>query len=246
MEADDRLSIARDCTFCILAGGFGSRLRQVVSDRQKAVAEVAGEPFVCRIIRQIAAAGCRRIVLCVGYKSESVEAVLAQRFSEMELRFSRESAPLGTAGAVRLALDGGAVATPRVAVCNGDSWFAADIGAFLRRSIADPAAMMLAEVEDVSRYGRVVLEPGSRRIREFAEKGGGGPGVINAGIYHFDRELLLESVPPGRAVSFEREVFPALAASGRLFGYSAAGSFIDIGTPESYREAQQMFQQSEN
>lgn len=245
MEGEKRSSGGCDCTVCILAGGLGSRLREAVSDRQKAVAEVAGEPFVCRIIRQISAAGIRRIVLCVGYKAESVEAVLGHRFPGIEIRFSRETVPLGTAGAVRLALDRGLVATPRVGVCNGDSWFAADLGVFLQRSAADPAAMMLAEVEDVSRYGRVVSEPGSRRIREFSEKGGGGPGVINAGIYHFDREFLRASIPAGRPVSFEREVFPALAARGELYGYPATGRFIDIGTPESYHRAQQMFQESE-
>ena len=243
MEEEKRCFAAAECAVCILAGGLGSRLREVVSDRQKAVAEVAGEPFVCRIVRQLSAAGIRRIVFCVGYKAESVEAVLARRFPGIEISFSCETTPLGTAGAVRLALDRGLVATPRVGVCNGDSWFAADIEAFLRQSSADPAAMLLAEVEDVSRYGRVVLEPGSCRIREFSEKGGGGPGVINAGIYHFDREFLMASIPAGRPVSFEHEVFPALAAGRKLYGYSARGSFIDIGTPESYHLAQQMFRE---
>ena len=246
MGEDNRSFSAAECTVCILAGGLGSRLREVVSDRQKAVAEVAGEPFVCRIIRQIAAAGIRRIVLCVGYKAESVEAVLERRFPEVEIGFSREELPLGTAGAVRLALDRGLVDTPRVGVCNGDSWFSADLGSFLRRSGSDPAAMMLAEVEDVSRYGRVVLERDSRRIREFSEKGGGGPGVINAGIYHFDREVLMASIPAGRAVSFERDVFPVLAAERKLYGYPAAGGFIDIGPPESYCRAQQMFKERES
>lgn len=240
---EDKCSFsAAECTVCILAGGAGSRLRPVVSDRQKAAAEVAGEPFVCRIVRRIVAAGARRIVLCVGYKAESVEAALAPGFPGVNILFSREPVPLGTAGAVRLALDRCAIETPRIAVLNGDSWFDADFGEFLRLSAADPAALMLAEVDNVLRYGRVMLMPDSQRILKFEEKGNfSGAGMINAGVYHFDVEVLRQAIPAGRPVSFEREIFPRLAAEGRLFGYPRAGAFIDIGTPESYREAQEMF-----
>jgi mannose-1-phosphate guanylyltransferase len=98
------------------------------------------------------------------------------------------------------------------------------------------ATLALYPVEDTSSYG-VVPTDDEGRVTEFIEKGGGEPPTnrINAGAYVLEREMV-ESIPAGRAVSFELEVFPSLVGNG-LYGYDAAGYWIDIGTPERYLEA---------
>ena len=67
----------------------------------------------------------------------------------------------------------------------------------------------------------------------------GGPGWINAGVYLLDRRLL-ETIPANRAVSLEMEVFPAWIGRG-LYGHPAGGRFLDIGTPQSFAEAEAFF-----
>jgi mannose-1-phosphate guanylyltransferase len=96
--------------------------------------------------------------------------------------------------------------------------------------------LALYPVDDTSSYG-VVPTDEDGRVTEFIEKGGGEPPTnrINAGAYVIEREVV-ESIPSGRAVSFELDVFPSLVGNG-LYGYAAAGYWIDIGTPERYLEA---------
>jgi mannose-1-phosphate guanylyltransferase len=96
--------------------------------------------------------------------------------------------------------------------------------------------LALYPVDDTASYG-VVLTDDEGRVLQFIEKADGEPptNLINAGAYVVEREVV-ETIPAGRAVSFEREVFPGLVGEG-LYGYLAEGYWIDIGTPERYLEA---------
>ena len=92
--------------------------------------------------------------------------------------------------------------------------------------------LALYAVDDTASYG-VVPTDADGRVEAFLEKSEGEVPTnrINAGAYVVEREVV-EAIPPGRAVSFEREVFPALVGHG-LYGYPAAGYWIDIGTPRA-------------
>ncbi len=237
MTAENRSGIH---TALILAGGLGTRLKSVVSDRQKAAAEVAGYPFIGYLIRQIADAGIHRIILCAGHKANTLQDSIRGLFPELDLVFSVEKQPLGTAGALRLALDYSS--DQEFLVMNGDSYFDVDLADFLKfsRNCSVRAAVCLRKMEDVSRYGRVTASP-SGVVLSFEEKGAfSGAGLINAGIYYIRREVL-SRIPKKTVCSLEKEIFPVLADRGELAGYPADGTFVDIGTPESYRLAQQIF-----
>jgi NDP-sugar pyrophosphorylase family protein len=95
--------------------------------------------------------------------------------------------------------------------------------------------MAVARVEDLSRYGAVTVDE-TGAITAFGEKGRSGPGLINAGAYLIETSVL-DDIPPGRAVSLEREVFPTLIGKG-LYGMIIDGPFLDIGTEETYRQAE--------
>lgn len=229
---------------CILAGGRGTRLRSVLSDRPKPLAPVGGRPFVTRLLDQVARAGWGPAILCTGYMAERVEESLGHRYAGLDLLYSKETEPLGTAGAVRLALR--LIESDRVLVLNGDSFAEVDLTAQLeehRRSRAR-ATIALVEVEDAGRYGKVQLD-GDGWVARFDEKiERAGSGLINAGVYLLSRDVV-ESIPADRAVSMEREVFPALIGHG-LRGYVAHGRFLDIGTPESLARAESFFREMEN
>ena len=111
----------RDCpTAVLLAGGAGSRLRSVIDDRPKVLAEVCGRPFLEYLLDQRVKWRIRDVVLCTGYLAEQIEAYFGMTYRSLRLRYSREIIPLGTAGALRLALP--LVRSDTVLVLNGDSF----------------------------------------------------------------------------------------------------------------------------
>lgn len=225
-----------DAEAMILAGGRGSRLQTVVSDRPKVLADVCGRPFLSYLLDQMAAAGFSQVILCTGFMASSVETAFGQEYKGMRLRYSPEDEPLGTGGALRQAL--ALVKSPTVLAMNGDSICQADLVDFWNAhfSAGAEASILLTQVPDVSRYGRVDLAD-SGEVLGFQEKGRPGPGCINAGVYVLARRVL-ENIPAGEPVSIERQVFPSLIGKG-LFGRISSGRFLDIGTPESYGRAKE-------
>ena len=222
----------------ILAGGLGTRLRSSVADRPKVLAEVAGRPFLAHLLDRLGAQGVRRAILCTGYLGDQIERAFGARHGELELAYSVEPEPLGTGGALRLMAE--QLRGEEALVLNGDSFVDADLGALVEshRRRACAGTILLKEVEDAGRYGRVERDP-SGRISAFREKVSGGRGWINAGIYVLSRGLL-ESIPAGEAISLEQDILPGWVPEG-LCGHETEGSFIDIGTPESYAAAERFF-----
>ena len=225
----------------ILCGGLGTRLRSAVADRPKALAEVAGRPFLAWLLDLLDTHGFSRVVLCTGYRAVQIETEFGASHRGLHLRYSPEPEMLGTGGALRHALP--LLETETVLVVNGDSYCHADLGRFWRDHADSRAAasMLLSHVDDTSRYGSVRLSEHGR-VAAFQEKAAStGPGWINAGIYLANRALL-QAIPPRTACSLEREVFPSWIKLG-LRGVMSDGAFVDIGTPESYVDANCLFQE---
>lgn len=228
-----------DVTAVILAGGVGSRLKSVVSDRPKGLAEVNGRPFLAFLLDQLRNAGAARVVFSTGYLAPQIEEAFGDEFRGMRIGYSRETTALGTGGGLRLAAD--SVVSPILLVLNGDSSCEVDLTAFLTDALRHgrSPALVLSRQTDTSRFGRVELAPDGRII-SFREKGeSAGEGWINAGIYALPRDLVM-AIPAGRPVSLEREVFPDWIGQG-LRAFPAEGRFLDIGTPESYAAAADFF-----
>ena len=220
----------------VLAGGQGTRLRTVVSDRQKVMAKVGNRPFLFNVIEQLIDAGIQRVTLCLGYLSESVKLETQRAFgASISLRFSVETSPLGTGGAVILASELGI--SNDFLVLNGDSFANIDLQALSRfhSSNANDATMAIISVENSARYGRVRMDSDSN-ITAFEEKSNKPrKGLINAGIYIFNQSVL--ALCPAGAFSLEADLFPVLI-DHRFKGVRFEGSFIDIGVPEDFLKAQ--------
>lgn len=231
--------IGPEVTAFVLAGGRGLRLRSVISDRPKPLVDVGGRPFVTRLLDQLARTEIRRVMLCTGHMAEMVEESLGSHYAGLRLLYSREYDVLGTAGALRLALQG--INSATALVLNGDSYCDVDLAAFGEDHEGSGAAasLVLVGVEDAGRYGRVGVDS-EGWVDRFEEKvEGSGPGLINAGIYLLRRQVI-ETIPTRRAVSLEREIFPKLVGHG-LRGYETAGRFLDVGTPASLARAEEFF-----
>ena len=219
----------------VLAGGLGTRLREVTGALPKVLAPVAGKPFLAHVLDMLRNAGVPKVILCTGYGAAFVRETFGTEHEGMPLEYSEEKEPLGTGGALRLAAEG--LSSAGLLVANGDTCCVADIRAFHAWSIdhGARAALLLAHVEDAGRYGRVEVDDKGHILR-FGEKESAAPGWVNAGFYYIETELL-RAIPAGRSVSIERETFPSWL-SRRLYGYRAEARFLDIGTPESYAEAE--------
>jgi mannose-1-phosphate guanylyltransferase len=221
----------------VLAGGEGTRLRPLTLALAKPVIPLAGRPFLTFMLDWLHRHGVDDVLLSCGYRSHDVERVLGHEHRGMQLRYVVEDEPLGTAGPLRLAADEGVLAD-RVLVLNGDCLTDIDLTAELAQHEATgaKATLALVAVDDTSSYG-VVPTAADGQVEAFLEKrpGPAPTNRINAGAYVLEREVV-ERVPPGRAVSIEREIFPELVGDG-LYGHLSDAYWIDIGTPERYLEA---------
>jgi D-glycero-alpha-D-manno-heptose 1-phosphate guanylyltransferase len=227
--------LSEDCAAIVLAGGQGTRLRSVLPDRQKVLAPIGGRPCLAWILDRVAAAGIQTAVLCTGHLAAQVREALGERHGRLSLRYSEEAAPLGTGGALRLALRQTDART--LVVLNGDSVSEVDVAAVVRRQRQRRArcTLVLARVPDTRAYGLVRVGRNCR-VLGFQEKGGvAGPGWVYAGIAIVARELLA-AAPAGRACSLERELLPRWAGLG-LEAYRTRRAFLDIGTPAAYAAA---------
>jgi mannose-1-phosphate guanylyltransferase len=181
--------------------------------------------------------GVERAVLSCGYLPTQIQDYFGDEWEGLSLEYKTEEEPLGTGGAVRFAAEG--LDEPFFAV-NGDSLREADLGELARfhRDRGAKATILLTPVADPTRYGLVRLEPDGR-VQSFLEKPRPeeiDTNLINAGVYVLEPEVL-ELIPPDRAVSIEREVFPRLVEEGSCYGLALPGYWLDVGTPETYLEA---------
>jgi len=214
----------------ILAGGLGTRIRPVGGDVPKVLLPVGGRPFLLLLLDVLRARGVPEAVLCLGHGADAVwETALA---SPLPVRASREAEPLGTGGAVRLALD---LLPATFFLVNGDTLCDAPLDRLLTVHGDGGACATLTVVasDRAAEKGSVDLDAGGR-VRGFREKTAQGTGLINAGVYVLEASLF-DGLAPGRPASLERELIPeALAAGKPVLSLTTRAPFVDIGLPEDY------------
>lgn len=221
-----------DCI--ILAGGMGTRLRSVVPHLPKGLAPIQGVPFLHVMVKELSRLPLvSKIIFALGYLAQTI--IDSFQGSSVPLYFSCEETPLGTGGAIRKAL--ALAETEQVLVLNGDTylnWSLDDMLSLHQRKGAD-ISIACKELEDAGRFGTIQLSS-EGRIEAFHEKQSGS-GLVSCGVYLF-RKTLFHNVPFKDPFSLEREGFPHFLKSHKLVGFVTEGTFIDIGTPESYIESQ--------
>ena len=237
-------STIRTMEAVVLAGGRGTRLRSAVSAFPKSLAPIGHVPFLSYLLGWLRHQGVTDIILAVGYRRKDIVRQYGRRSPVgVRLRYSVETTPLGTGGALRnlrSMLEG-----EEFLVLNGDSIFDVDLHkmlSFHRRHRAQ-TTLALASPHDAGRYGSVMLDSRGR-IRAFIEKqastlpgesGRPEPLLISGGLYIMSKAVF-RHIPGRRAVSLEKEVFPRLIG-GPFYGFPSKGYFIDIGVPEDYQRA---------
>jgi D-glycero-alpha-D-manno-heptose 1-phosphate guanylyltransferase len=234
----------RNVQAVILCGGAGTRLQEVMPGTPKALAPVAGNPFLDYVLRHLMTAGVRQAVLCIGVYGDAVKAhYRASAWKRFSLRFSEECEALGTGGALKHAEKW--IQGEPFLLLNGDTFLELDLISFVAQHLRTAASltMALAEVKNAARYGEVQLDARGRVAKFVGKRAAAGNGqesgtsLVNAGWYAVNKEILkkMPAAPP--ALSFESQVLPKCVGNG-LYGYRTDGFFIDIGVPEDFRRAQ--------
>lgn len=219
----------------VLAGGLGTRLRSEVKDVPKPMAPVNEKPFLFYVLKYLVDQGVERIILSVGYLSESIVSYFGHAFGGAELVYIQEDTPLGTGGGVKLAV--ASVEQQEFLLVNGDTFFNADLNDLSEELTSRDfmAIISLKEMKNPDRYGTVTLKNGE--VVEFKEKQKGlSGGLINAGVYALNKEVF-NGFEKGQKFSLETAILEPLSKQGKLGGIVFDGYFIDIGIPEDYQKA---------
>ena len=217
----------------VLAGGFGTRLRALVTDVPKPLAPVAGKPFIVHLIEHWIAQDVKEFIFLLHFEAHLIEAALLEllsdkRFGHIKIDVIVEAKPLGTGGAILNAVSELGI-TDSFLVVNADTWLG---HGYRELSAADPCSLAAVSVANSQRYGSLVFNEDG--ISEFNEKSkSNGKAFISSGLYHL-LPGIFEGFDPGSSFSLEEEIFPNLVSKNMLGVVKLNTSFIDIGIPEDY------------
>lgn len=229
----------------VLAGGYGTRIRHLLPNRPKPMAEVCGKPFIEWVLRYLHRQGIGQAILSTGYLGEMISDYFQQQpIGSLKVACVRETTALGTAGGFIHAVQQCPSQPEAWLITNGDSLVCADLKDFFQ-ALADPAidgVILGVPVEDTSRYGSLICDD-QNNLLTFAEKQPGS-GIINGGVYLF-RHRVLAQFPTQIPLGFEQDVFPQLLRQGsKIKVVSGVAPFLDIGTPESLPQAEAFIAQN--
>jgi D-glycero-alpha-D-manno-heptose 1-phosphate guanylyltransferase len=222
----------------ILAGGFGTRLKSVVSDVPKPMAPVAGRPFLAYLLDHWIGQGVQRFVISTGHLASVIESHFGSAYRSASINYVQEQSPLGTGGALRLALENVEWQHGKAIMANGDTWFPVQLQKLCADAVylGAPITLSLKKLEKNDRYAGVTLGA-EGQITAFGVKAA-GTALINAGCYLFKVSAMkkeLADMPP--TFSLENDFLIPFASNAMVGSSIQDQPFLDIGIPEDYQRA---------
>lgn len=222
----------------VLAGGMGTRLKKLFPTLPKPLAPIQNVPFLEILLEQLEQSKVvNTVVLSLGYEAEQVQKWLETKSFLFPIEVVIEKKPLGTGGATLYALE--KTTTEEVLVMNGDSYLDLCFEKFIEAHYRRRAEVSVAYRYEtaLARYGGLQIDKKTEKILSFVEKGSLEKGFMNGGIYCFSKKALKKQYKEG-FISLEKEILPLFASQGTMVGFYTEGLFIDIGTEESFMQAQ--------
>ena len=223
----------------IMAGGEGSRLRPMTCTIPKPMVKLCGRPVSEYILDLLAKHGCTHAVFTLRYLGGQIEKHFGSEYKGINLEFSYEQTPLGTAGCVKKAVDG--EFDGDFLIISGDAMCDFDLTAALayHRKMGGSATIITKRVADPREYGCVIAKEGL--VVGFSEKpsfSGAVSDFVNTGVYVLSKKVL-ELVPKDREFDFSKDVFPLMMEKGmKLAAFEESGYWCDIGDFASYKRCQ--------
>jgi mannose-1-phosphate guanylyltransferase / phosphomannomutase len=223
----------------VMAGGEGTRLRPLTSNQPKPMVPIVGKPCMEHIVELLRGYGFEDVIVTVAFLPQAIRSYFGDGEGlGVNMEYSVEESPLGTAGSVRLAGD---KLDETFLVISGDALCDFDLGALVdfHRNKGAAVTIGLKSVENPLEFGIVVTDEDGR-VERFLEKPSWGQvfsDTINTGVYVLEPEVL-QHIPTDRPYDFSKELFPLLLEMGRpLYGMAMEGYWQDIGNLDQYRQA---------
>lgn len=221
----------------ILAGGLGTRLRGVIGELPKPMADINGKPFLEYLLDYQIKQGIEKICLSVSYNYQIIQNYFKKRYKTIEIIYSIEDEPLGTGGAVKKAVN--LMKGDNVFIFNGDTFFNISLKKLHEFHVLNNSILTIAmkRFEDNINYGSIVIDD-KNRITDFKEKILSKNKLINGGIYLLNRKKF-ETLDLPHKFSFEKDFLEKFYAADPFYGLEFGSYFIDIGIPDNYEKAKQ-------
>lgn len=215
-------------TAIVLAGGFGTRLKSVLNNVPKPMADINGKPFLLYLFEILHKYNITTVILSVGYKQEIIKNYFNDKYKNISILYSCEDTPLGTGGAIKKALELVEI-DKNVLVINGDTFFDINFETFFNSNKNYNLSLCIKPMKNFDRYGSVKIK--ENKIISFLEKKPIKEGYINTGIYCINKNIFKNI----KEKIFSFETF--LEKQKDIYCYIDDGYFIDIGIPEDYEKA---------
>jgi mannose-1-phosphate guanylyltransferase/phosphomannomutase len=223
----------------VMAGGEGTRLRPLTSNQPKPMVPIVGKPCMEHILDLLRRHGMHEVVVTLAFVPQAIRTYFGDGESlGMDIDYSVEEQPLGTAGSVKLAQER---LDETFLVISGDALCDVDLTSLVEAHRAKGAAVTigLKSVDNPLEFGIVVTDEDGR-VERFLEKPSWGQvfsDTINTGIYVLEPEVL-RHVPEGTHYDFSKQLFPLLLEMGRpIYGHVLDGYWQDIGNLDQFRQA---------
>ncbi|PSU58459.1 D-glycero-D-manno-heptose 1-phosphate guanosyltransferase [Photobacterium aphoticum] len=233
-----------DVVAIVLCGGLGTRLGEMTKSQPKPMVDVAGRPFIERVLDNLVEQNVSRIVLAVSYLRSLIQDYFGDSYRGVAIEYSVEDEPLGTGGAIVNAVRQCQLEQQTLLVVNGDSYCEFDLSGLCRQLTDAHIVMVVKYLHNTGRYGTTQLDDDGRVVG-FHEKTRSVSGYINAGIY-----LLRGSEFDGVEVerfSFEKTYLEKAAdRQWVLLSQQSDSYFIDIGIFDDYMLANAYFKEHDS
>lgn len=221
----------------ILAGGKGTRLRPYTATLPKPLVPVGEYPIIEVVLRQLKAYGLRDVIVSTGHLAELIEAYCGDgRRWGLKIRYVREDKPLSTAGALSLIRG----LAPDFLTINGDVLTTLDLARLCRAHRKSGALATVAVCERQTQVDFGVIHLDARdRLQAYVEK----PAhryLVSMGVNVFDRRVL-KHVRRGERLGIPELIARIHEAGGLVAGHRNDAEWLDIGRPEDYERAQDVF-----
>lgn len=223
----------------VMAGGEGSRLRPLTSNQPKPMVPVLNKPVMSYILELLREHGIVDIVATLHFLPQLIKNYFGKGADNgVNLHYSIEDMPLGTAGSVKEAED---FLDETFIVISGDALTDFDLTHLVEfhKRKGSMVTIALKRVDNPLEFGVVITEE-SGQIERFLEKPTWGQvfsDTVNTGIYVLEPEIF-KYVPKGQPFDFSKDLFPMLLEKGApLYGCTMDGYWCDIGNFEQYMQA---------